>query len=194
MMIGGDGGPTHRGVCLPPTQGKSNSGAFLPGVSEHAYSAEDLATIVGSCEFAAATPGEPAGWAYTPDGTEGCFNSIRLCINPDTARHPQSLSRLRQYFDAAAGARGIICMFGQTQHADDPHGDGHGTGLLDDLPAAAAGWRAVHKVFGGARGVLYELFNEPFGYSDDAKVRPCSPCSPYRRCCPALDASRQKAY
>lgn len=136
--------PTHLGIGLPPTQGASNSGAFLPGVSK---------------------------WDYTPDNigdiVQHGLNAIRLCLNTTTAQNEDSLAKFQQYFDKIDG-RGLICMFGSIEHGD-AHGDGHGTGLVDDSVEIIAAWKSVHKAFKGYPNVLYEIFNEPFGYKD-AKI------------------------
>jgi hypothetical protein len=124
-----------RGINLPPTQGDTNGGAFLPGVYQWNYSDAQIAAV------------------------DGTFNMLRLPINVDTANSPPALAVMKGYVDQLASKSAIICMFG-TRTATSTHG----TGYPDDLVAAGAAWANVHAVFGSYPNVHYELFNEPFGY------------------------------
>ena len=130
-----------RGINLPPTQGSTNAGAFLPGVYKYSYSAQDVANL--------------RPWNFT---------GVRLPINVETALQPGGamLRQLRGYVDALKGSGGtsVICMFDTLL----PGQSGHGDGLVNNLTEMAAAWKVVFETF-HASPVMFELFNEPFGYT-----------------------------
>jgi hypothetical protein len=129
---------THAfaGINLPPTQGTSNAGAFMPGLYTWSYT---------NAQVAAAN---------------ATFQSMRLPVNEASANDPASLARLKGFVDQFAGQHAIICMFGTTHSGTGTHGDG----LPDGLQAMGDAWARVHAVFAGYPNVKYEIFNEPFGY------------------------------
>eukprot|EP00929_Paragymnodinium_shiwhaense_P097983 TRINITY_DN59545_c0_g1_i1.p1 TRINITY_DN59545_c0_g1~~TRINITY_DN59545_c0_g1_i1.p1 ORF type:complete len:368 (-),score=70.03 TRINITY_DN59545_c0_g1_i1:191-1294(-) len=126
----------RAGLNLPPTQGTSATGAFMPGVYPYDYSQQDLKNVMW--------------WG---------LQSVRLPVNIATAADSQAIAKLNDYVDAIEGWV-MLCMFGT--------GAGHGTGRVDDVEATAAAWKQLHEAFGSNPKVKYELFNEPFGYSDVA--------------------------
>lgn len=126
------------GINLPPQQGDSGTGAFLPGVYNYPYSA-----------------------AYVDHLRSLGFNSLRLPINVATALNSASLTLLRSYIDAIGG-RGVLCMFGTANSTTGSHG----TGIVDDVDVASSAWARVHEVFASYPNVKYEIFNEPQGYKD----------------------------
>ena len=124
------------GFNLPPMQGTSNAGAFMPGIYM---------------------------WGYTNDqiaAANATFAVMRVPINVETANDPPSLAHLKGYIDQLADQRAIICLFGTTKAGTGTHG----TGIVDDVPAAIGAWTKIHAVFGAYPNVHYEMFNEPFGY------------------------------
>lgn len=125
------------GLNLPPQQGSSGTGCFMPGVYNYAYSKENVAAI----------------------RAHG-FTSARLPVNIATALDADSTAKLREYIDAVGG-HAVLCMFGTQLE-----GDGHGTGKVDDVQATTQAWRRLHEEFGVFPNVKYEIFNEPFGYTD----------------------------
>ncbi len=124
------------GINLPPTQGTSNSGAFLPGVYSWNYT---------NAQVAAAN---------------STFKMMRLPINEASANDPAALAILKGYVDQFAGHQAIICMFGTRKTTGGTHGDG----FPDGLAAMGAAWAKVNAVFASYPNVHYEIFNEPFGY------------------------------
>jgi hypothetical protein len=123
------------GINLPPTQGTSNAGAFLPGISTWSYTDAQLAAASST------------------------FDIVRLPINVATANDPTTLALLQGIVDQMPAQRAILCLFGTSTTGD------HGTGVVDDVAAATAAWMNIDAVFGGYPNVHYEIFNEPFGYT-----------------------------
>lgn len=160
--------PTLFGVNLPPMQGTTDSGAFLPGVYTLHY------------DF---TPSEPVGAGsalkvndrrlidsadvrFTLDagrqesiGTGLEFNAFRIPINTATAMDPAMLDRIRGYFNRVDD-RGVVCMMDTL----NPGETGHGDGRINDTDEMAEAWAAIHQRLGTLADVQYEVFNEPFGY------------------------------
>mmetsp|Transcript_63413 Transcript_63413/g.196485 ORF Transcript_63413/g.196485 Transcript_63413/m.196485 type:complete len:526 (+) Transcript_63413:118-1695(+) len=135
-------GRPHRGLMVVPTQGSSNNGAFLPGVYSYAYSPRSFAKV-----------------------SSMGFTSVRLPINVETAGNATMLQKIKEFLDAFGGT-GIIVMFDDS--ANDVHGDGHGDGKVTDaaqMEAMSQAWLRIHSVFRTYPDVLYEVFNEPFGYT-----------------------------
>lgn len=126
----------YAGLNLPPTQGRSGTGAFHPGVYSYAYSQENVINIK---------------WHG--------FSAVRLPLNIPTVEDRLAMDTIKSYVDAIDG-RAILCMFGTQEK-----GDGHGTGRVDNVSATAFAWAKVHAIFADYEHVKYELFNEPFGYS-----------------------------
>ena len=131
----------HRGLNLPPTQGTTNAGAFLPGVYSFAYSPQQLRRI-----------------------TDSGFTHLRIPVNVETANNPNAMKRISELF-AVVGDRGVLCMF-DTNQGDET---GHGNGLPNDIRELADAWRRLRLFFRDKPNVMFELFNEPFGYSRDAE-------------------------
>lgn len=131
----------HRGLNLPPTQGTTNAGAFLPGVYVFDYSPDQLRQI-----------------------SESGFTHVRIPVNVETANDREAMKRIGELF-AAVGDRGIICMF-DTNEGDET---GHGNGKPNDIPALAGAWRELRLFFRDKPDVMFELFNEPFGYARNAE-------------------------
>eukprot|EP00913_Durusdinium_trenchii_P019095 g17945.t1 len=128
------------GLNLPATQGSSNAGNFLPGVYRFDYIIEDL---------------RQAKWHQV--------TAVRLPVN--VAIDQATLLKLQSYLAEFEGRGLLLCFFESTDdtlHA--PHGQGRLSGAAD-VAAAADCWRRVHEVLGKGP-VLYEIFNEPFGYQD----------------------------
>jgi len=133
-----------KGLNLPPTQGTTRDGAFFPGLYQYEYDPDNVARAA-----------HRAG-----------FSALRLAVNVETANNVTALQKHKAYIDAVGG-RGIICMF-DTSSA--PGGSwprlGTVTGKVDKVAQA---WRSVHSVFAPyGENVLYEIFNEPWGYKADA--------------------------
>jgi hypothetical protein len=129
------------GINLPPAQGSSGTGAFIPGVYTYNYSREYVASL------------RSLG-----------FNSIRLPINVATATDDASLAKLKSYIDGIGG-RGVLCMFGTANSTTGTHG----TGIVDDVGAATLAWSNVNSVFASYPNVKYEIFNEPRGYHNPSE-------------------------
>jgi hypothetical protein len=94
------------------------------------------------------------------------FSAIRLAVNVETANNMEALQRHKMYIDAVGG-KGIICMFDTslTPATSWPR-TGRITGKVEQVAEA---WRNVHSVFGPyGENVMYELFNEPWGYKSNA--------------------------
>lgn len=123
------------GINLPPTQGTSGDGAFMPGVYNWSYTDAQVA------------------------GAAAHFNMIRFPINEATANDPASLTKLKGYIDQIAGHWAIICMFGTSTTG------GQGNGFPNGLSAMGAAWKNINAVFSSYPNVYYEVFNEPFGYA-----------------------------
>jgi hypothetical protein len=136
-------GHAFAGINLPPTQGNSNAGAFMPGVYTWNYTDAEIAA-------ASAT-----------------FQTVRLPINEATANNPAALARLKSFVDRFASHRAIICMFGTTKPGTGTHGDG----LPDAIQPMGAAWAKIHAVFGSYPNVKYEILNEPFGYAKSNPAR-----------------------
>lgn len=133
-----------RGLNLPPTQGTTRDGAFFPGLLQYEYHPDQVARATAR-----------AG-----------FSSLRLAVNVETAHDTQALQRHKAYIDAAGG-RGVICMFDTSLKAGTswPR-TGRVTGKVNEVARA---WRSIHSMFGSyGDHVLYELFNEPWGYQSNA--------------------------
>jgi len=133
-----------RGLNLPPTQATTRDGAFFPGLYQYEYHPDQVTQAT-----------HRAG-----------FSSLRLAVNVETAHDTQALQRHKSYIDAAGG-RGVICMFDTSlKPGTSWPRTGRVTGKVNEVAEA---WRSVHKVFGSyGDNVLYELFNEPWGYQGNA--------------------------
>lgn len=123
------------GINLPPTQGTSSDGAFMPGVYNWSYTDAQVA------------------------GAAAHFNMIRFPINEATANNPASLTQLQGYINQIPGNWAIICMFGTSSNG------GQGNGFPNGLSAMGAAWAKINAVFSSYPNVYYEVFNEPFGYA-----------------------------
>jgi hypothetical protein len=133
-----------RGLNLPPTQGTTRDGAFFPGKYQYEYHPDQVTRATST-----------AG-----------FSSIRLAVNVETANDLQALQRHKAYIDAVGG-RGIICMFDTSLHNGTswPR-SGRLTGKVEKVAEA---WQNVHRVFASyGENVMYEIFNEPWGYKNNA--------------------------
>jgi len=134
----------HRGLNLPATQGTTRDGAFFPGLYQYEYHPDQVARAANR-----------AG-----------FTSLRLAVNVESAIDGKVLQKHKEYIDAVGGS-GIICMF-DTSLAPGfswPRA-GNLTGKVDKVAQA---WRSVHKVFAPyGENVMYEIFNEPWGYQNNA--------------------------
>jgi hypothetical protein len=139
----------HHGLNLPPTQGTSNAGAFQQGVYRFDYSPELLRRI-----------------------TDSGFTHLRVPVNVATANDIGAMRKVASLF-AITRYRGIVCMF-DTNEGDET---GHGNGKPNDLNGMAAAWHNIHSGFHGKPGfnatphIMYELFNEPFGYAKNEEGR-----------------------
>lgn len=133
-----------RGVNLPPTQGTTRDGAFFPGLYNYEYQPDYVA---GATSIAG-------------------FTALRLAVNVETAHDLPSLQRHKRYLDAMGG-HGVICMF-DTSSA--PGGSWPRTGrVTEKIDKVASAWKIVHSVFEPyGENVMYELFNEPWGYEGNA--------------------------
>lgn len=133
-----------RGLNLPPTQGTTRDGAFFPGLYNYEYHPDQ---VTRATSFAG-------------------FSSIRLAVNVETANDLQALQKHKAYIDAVGG-RGVICMF-DTALKNGTSWPRIG-GAMGKVEQIAGAWRNVHKVFAayGDR-VMYEIFNEPWGYKANA--------------------------
>jgi len=127
---------TLPGINLPPLQGTTNAGAFLPGVFKLDYTKDDLERVKG------------AG-----------FRLVRIPVNGETARDPASLEKIGEIIERTGG-HAIICFFDTKKPGEGNHGDGK----PDDPGAVGSCWAAIHAKLKGHLSVKYELFNEPFGY------------------------------
>lgn len=126
-----------RGINLPPTQGTTNSGAFLPGVYSYDYSEKDFEKMIANG-----------------------FGQLRIAINGETALDVKSLVLIESFFERT-GNRGVICFFDTKREGQSSHGDGK----PNNIEELAACWENIHSVFQKHRQIQYELFNEPFGYA-----------------------------
>lgn len=134
----------HRGLNLPATQGTTRDGAFFPGLLKYDYKPDQV------------------GRAARRAG----FNSLRLAVNVETANNNQSLQKHKAYIDAVGG-RGIICMF-DTSIAPGTSWPRTGT-ISGKVEKVAQAWKNVHNVFAPyGEDVMYEIFNEPWGYKANA--------------------------
>lgn len=136
LAVQASAGETYRGINLPPTQGTTNSGAFLPGVYKFNYKPEDFSRI-----------------------RELGFNSIRLPVNVATVSNEKGMAEVIAIVSAMDN-RAVICMFDTNEEGET----GHGNGLPNDLHKMAGAWKRIHQAFYDKSEVRYELFNEPFGY------------------------------
>lgn len=133
-----------KGLNLPPTQGTTRDGAFFQGLYQYDYHKDQVATAASRAGFSA----------------------LRLAVNVETASNVTALQTHKAYLDSVGG-RGIICMFDTsiTPGASWPR-SGRVTEKLDQVAHA---WRTVHSVFASyGDNVMYEIFNEPWGYKNDA--------------------------
>jgi hypothetical protein len=133
-----------KGLNLPPTQATTRDGAFFPGLLSYEYHPNQVTRAT-----------DHAG-----------FNAIRLAVNVETANDMEALQRHKTYIDAAGG-RGVICMF-DTSSAPGTSWPRTGR-ITGKVTQIAEAWRKVHSVFAPyGENVMYELFNEPWGYQSDA--------------------------
>jgi len=133
-----------RGLNLPPTQGTTRDGAFFPGLYQYEYQPDYVA---GSTSIAG-------------------FTALRLAVNVETALDMPSLQRHKSYLDAMGG-RGVICMF-DTSSANGTSWPRTGR-ITDKIDKVANAWHSVHSVFASyGDSVMYEIFNEPWGYGSNA--------------------------
>jgi predicted esterase len=130
-----------KGINLPTTQGTTNSGAFLPGIYQFNYTEEDLKRIQANG-----------------------FTRLRIPFNASTALDADSLERIAKLFQAVNN-QGILCFFDTRQEEEGTHGDGR----PNDLTEMIKSWTAINKRFQNFPGIYYELFNEPFGYTQNAE-------------------------
>lgn len=137
------------GLNLPTMSGSSGTGAFQPGVYNLSYSSVQLHRM------------RLLG-----------FTSIRLPINIATANDPRSLQTILGLVQAIGGSA-VICMFGTGSLI------AHGTGRVDNLPAAIGAWSKVHATLGSLPDVKYEIFNEPHGYTVGCNSPPCGTGASY---------------
>jgi len=136
-----------RGLNLPPTQGTTRDGAFYPGLYQYDYSPDQVARAA-----------HRAG-----------FSSLRLAVNVETANNVDMLVKKHKAYIDAVGGRGVICMFDTsfTPGTNWPRA-GNVTGKVDKVAQA---WKSVHSVFASyGDNVMYEIFNEPWGYQANAAV------------------------
>jgi len=129
-----------HGINLPPTQGTSGDGAFLPGVYSFGYTNAEVNGVAS-----------------------GDFTHIRIPINVETANDAASLDKIKGYFEQV-GYRGVICMYDTLQSGES----GHGNGKPNSLSAMASAWAKIHAKFSDYLNIKYEVFNEPFGYTSAA--------------------------
>lgn len=133
-----------RGLNLPPTQGTTRDGAYFPGTYEMEYKTDQISRTF----------------------SQAGFSALRLPINIETAHSFEALRKHRAYLDSVGG-RGIICFFdtSSVQGGSWPR-TGKATGKVDQVAQA---WKMVHTVFASyGDAVLYEIFNEPWGYGANA--------------------------
>ena len=128
----------NPGINFPPTQGSSGTGAFQPGIYNYSYTNAQIAA------------------------SNSTFNMMRLPINVETANEPASLAKLQGYVNQFAGHYAIICMFDTLENGQTGHGDGK----PNDLSAMGAAWGKINAVFASYPNVHYEIFNEPFYYTN----------------------------
>ena len=125
-----------NGLNLPPTQGTTNAGAFLPGVYKLDYTKKDLKNI------------RAAG-----------FSALRIPFNAATALNEDSLDQIEAIFKSV-NYQGILCFFDTRQDGQGTHGDGKPNSIKE----LTKSWASINKRFKDRPGIYYELFNEPFGY------------------------------
>jgi|GEM_PF-1555464 len=137
------------GINLPPAyykNGVADSGdaAFQPGVYTWPYSNQDIS----NCQY--------------------YFNMIRFPINVGTADDDTAMNTLKGFIDQIPGKWAIIAMCG-TYKSGDPQP--HGNGKVNDyytLSQMEWAWWNIQSYFPKSSypNVYFEVFNEPFGYSD----------------------------
>jgi len=134
------GRDVDRGLNLPPTQGTTRDGAFFQGLYQYDYHPDQVARAA-----------QRAG-----------FSALRLAVNVETANNAPALQKHKAYIDAVGG-RGIICMF---DTSTTPGGSWPRSGTVTEkLDKVAEAWQKVHAVFAPyGDSVMYEIFNEPWGY------------------------------
>lgn len=138
-------GLQYKGINLPPLNpGQSGPVAFVKHVFDYAYEDALLERVK----------------------SEG-FNSVRLCMNVLTANDPGTLQTMKSLVQKVGG-HALVCMVDTDTGSKDSKDD-HGNGVVNDASEMADAWKKVHAVFGDLDGVLYEIFNEPFGYKDANK-------------------------
>lgn len=81
----------ESGTNLPPRQGDTDMGNFMPGIFNYDY------TLGGVANVASLN-----------------FTCLRIGINYDTAMNPASLQLIQSYF-AQVGYKGIICFWDTAQ-------------------------------------------------------------------------------
>eukprot|EP00930_Biecheleria_cincta_P076836 TRINITY_DN64055_c0_g1_i1.p1 TRINITY_DN64055_c0_g1~~TRINITY_DN64055_c0_g1_i1.p1 ORF type:complete len:479 (-),score=61.24 TRINITY_DN64055_c0_g1_i1:238-1632(-) len=138
------------GLNLPPQQGKSFDGNFLgPGTGSP--------NADGSYNY-----------EYTDEQLEFVrmhFGGIRLGFNIYTARNPEAVARIKHYFDVMRGGVNILAMwdtFEPWEMCTPLHT--HGNGRVNDVNEAIAAWRAMFEALQEQKDIMFEVFNEPFGY------------------------------
>lgn len=136
--------PIDRGLNLPVTQGVTRDGAFFPGVYQMEYKPDQVSRAASHAGFSA----------------------LRLPINVETAHSPEALQKHRKYLDSVGG-HGIICLF-DTSLVPGTSWPRYGN-LTGKVDRVAQAWKQVHSFFASyGDAVLYEIFNEPWGYGSDA--------------------------
>ena len=126
----------RNGINLPPTQGTTNAGAFLPGIYKLDYTEKDLKKI------------RTAG-----------FSAVRVPFNAATALDEKSLDQIEAIFKST-GYQGVLCFFDTREDGEGTHGNGKPNSIKE----LTKSWAAINKRFKNKAGIYYELFNEPFGY------------------------------
>lgn len=133
-----------RGLNLPVTQGTTRDGAFFQGLYKYDYHPDQVSRAANRAGFSA----------------------LRLAVNVESANNAEMLQKHKAYIDSVGG-RGIICMF-DTSVAPGASWPRSGT-VTEKLDKVAEAWRSVHSVFASyGDDVMYEIFNEPWGYKNDA--------------------------
>lgn len=133
-----------NGTNLPPTQGRTNDGAFAPGIYSYGYDANYINAV----------------------GYWGGFDRLRLPINLESGNDYYSRLSLWNYLgNVYMSWRGLICMFDTL----NPGESGHGDGRINNAWHHALMWREINNWFGWAPDVRYEIFNEPAGYGSNVR-------------------------
>lgn len=140
------------GLNLPPQQGTSYQANFLgPGTG-------------------AINPDGSYNYEYTDEQIEVVRNNIgaiRIGFNIYTARNATAIATIQRYFDAVQGRGGVnILAFWDTLERWElcsPFNK-HGNGRVNDVDEAIRAWKTMHEIFGDRGDIMYEIFNEPYGY------------------------------